>query len=452
MESILRDNPLAIFNRILFCHDLSFESCVPAIIKEVNDDHSAFAQPLMKMMTESQEIDSAPILVTTFWDYHGGFEVWHPLSVGDTGWLIAADRNTDLVKQYNCDGKSDGPQNANNDGNLHKYRFGFFFPDRWKSQSTVKQTVPEELQNCFYIQDKNGWAKFLLDNEGHIAITAKSAVKIFSELQVEGDAQFNGSVSISNAFNVDGSSLFNGDVNMNANLNVKKDIRCNDINTKDCSVIDLTVVTDVKQFKDENGIDKTRLTLSKVKLLRSSIISSNAIDIKSQTQENGGGGTTVEVNVDDESVYINEDKIRLKNWNNTSANLTKYLNDISDGYSTKYWIPVRSQSSGGDIKYMRFSSTFDVFHYDHETRTINNCIVLAGRRQIGVSAFTVSANFTGTVYAKITHKIDGSTPTLELNTQGGDNTDEQTIYPIYRFNNGYITTDYRNILCVPLYE
>ena len=270
MDNSLLGNPTAIFNRIQFCHDLTFEACIPAIVRKVNADHTAFVQPLMNIMSSTDEIECSPILVTTYWDFHGDFEIHHPLNVGDTGWLIAADRNTDLIKQYNCkrDEKENvGAQNANNDKNLHKYRFGFFFPDRWDERDKTVRTVPEELQNCFYIQDRNGWAKFLLDEDGNIAITAKSAVKINSEtVSIDADAV---AITAKSAVKINSDSLA---INADSSATIDTD----EFRVNDTTIQELLVVI---------GNDgKDNLKLAKIKFLRSAILSSEDITIS------GGSG------------------------------------------------------------------------------------------------------------------------------------------------------------------
>ena len=324
MDRLLRGNPSAILDRILFCHDLAFESCVPAKIEKVYSDHTALARPLIKIVNDTGSVECQPILVTTFWNFHGDFEVHHPLNEGDTGWIIAADRNTDLVKQYNAENDESlnaGAQEPNSDKNLHKYRFGFFFPDRWdkevidpKTRRKTKLSVPEELRDCFYIQDRNGWCRIVLDEEGHIAIKAKSSVEIFGDTTIhddlfcKGKADFALDVSIHGNVKVDGELLVGkkatlnngllvkGDAHIDGNLKVRDKITCNDIETKDCKILELKVVTNIEEKKDPNTgkVTNTELTLSKLKFLRSDILESKVFKMIGGISGGDGGGSTPE--------------------------------------------------------------------------------------------------------------------------------------------------------------
>jgi hypothetical protein len=276
MDAELYGNPSAIFKRIQFCHDLNFECAIPAMIKAVYADHTADALPLMNIMSSTAEINRAVIRVTTLWNFHGGFEVWQPLNIGDTGWLIAADRNTDLIKQYNCgddETKNMGPQNANNDKNLHKYRWGFFIPDRWDVQDRQKREVPKSLQHCFYVQSRNGESKCLLDDEGHIAITAKLATNIFGELFVNDKATFKDDVHFEKNITVDGQTLLN-ELEVLDKAKFRKDVTFDEsiyVNGNQSRVNDmveqeLVCVTGVE--KDETT-KRTILKLEKMRVLRS---------------------------------------------------------------------------------------------------------------------------------------------------------------------------------------
>ena len=276
MDAELYDNPSAIFKRIQFCHDLNFECAIPAMIKAVYADHTADALPLMNIMSSTAEINRAVIRVTTLWNFHGGFEVWQPLNIGDTGWLIAADRNTDLIKQYNCgddETKNMGPQNANNDKNLHKYRWGFFIPDRWDVQNRLKREVPKSLQHCFYVQSRNGESKFLLDDEGHIAITAKLATNIFGELFVHDKATFKDDVHFEKNITVDGQTLLN-ELEVLDKAKFRKDVTFeesiyvngNQSRVNDMVEQELVCVTSVEKDEDTK---RTVLKLEKMRVLRS---------------------------------------------------------------------------------------------------------------------------------------------------------------------------------------
>lgn len=141
MDASLRGNPIAIFDRILFCHDLNIDTTMPAVVSEVYNDDTVLVEPLVKLVDKDDEREYQAIRVSIKKENHGGFFVNHPVMKGDTGWIVASVRDTSLVKKYNSSDHPDeneGAQTPNKNKNLHKFRFGFFIPDRWI-------TLPKEL-------------------------------------------------------------------------------------------------------------------------------------------------------------------------------------------------------------------------------------------------------------------------------------------------------------------
>ena len=154
MDRNLRDNPLAIFNRIQFCHDLAFETVGPATVTKLFTDGSVLVKPLIKLVdSDGSEIDCSEVRLFVRTDNHGGFFIQHPVFVGDTGWMVATDRDNALVRQYNSSEyplENEGPQPPNKNKNLHKYSFGFFIPDKWVS------VADELVKGLKYMTSKDG--------------------------------------------------------------------------------------------------------------------------------------------------------------------------------------------------------------------------------------------------------------------------------------------------------
>lgn len=496
MDAELYDNPDAIFKRIQFCHDLEFECAIPAKIVHVYSDHTADAQPLIKLVSSTAAIDQVPVRVTTLWNFHGDFEVHHPLNIGDTGWLIAADRNTDLVKQYNCEldeTQNQGAQEPNKDLNLHRYRWGFFLPDRWDKQLRPKQTVPEQLQDCFYIKDRNGNVEILLDEDGRIAITAKSAVEIFSDLFVhgnsvfDGEALFNDDVHFKQNITVDGEALvndlrvmhdaqFDHDVTINGSLYVNgKDSRVNDMTEQE-----ITCVTSVTQ---DTQTKKTVLTLEKMKVFRTSKDHDRDVTITVPDSGGGGGGTTT-IYADDVSVDFIEDgglkKLEIKHWHDDNAKADKtlaetlqheVLNPEEEDPDPDKNVEVVCRDTGGLIYYKKIGALVETasvasdrmaYYVTYETDsegkiipTINNCFVYSSRTKISCDNKTLDPNFTGSVYVKYVNSITSSSEignTLSIITTEETTSDTISVYKIYDFVNGKVTTDYRCAIVIPVYE
>lgn len=158
----------AFINEILKYNAIKTESCIPAIIKEYDrNTHKALAQPLVKRMVsmndgiEEQEILPFEVHVQRL--QCNNFSIDIPLSIGDTGWIIASDRDTTNVKNANKATPIDksnpdsgpfasnkGPQ-APNTYLLHKYSQGLFIPDRWG-----EITVEPLDEDSIFIMNKSG--------------------------------------------------------------------------------------------------------------------------------------------------------------------------------------------------------------------------------------------------------------------------------------------------------
>ena len=107
----------------------NFESCIPAIVQSYDrTKHEAVVQPAINMvLTTGEQVARAPVLATVWRFMCGGFLVDLPISFGDTGWLIAADRDTSTLKA-----NPSSPAKPNT-YETHKYSAGFFIPDKFGS-------------------------------------------------------------------------------------------------------------------------------------------------------------------------------------------------------------------------------------------------------------------------------------------------------------------------------
>ena len=97
----------------------------------------------------------------------GGFVISFPIKTGDTGWLIACDRNISIFKQ-NLE------ESAPNDYRKHKFEDGFFIPDKINN-------TPLTNTNSLLIQDSTGNISIELTStgvniKGITAITGNTSV------------------------------------------------------------------------------------------------------------------------------------------------------------------------------------------------------------------------------------------------------------------------------------
>lgn len=161
-----------------------FSVCTPAIVYSYEQETStALVRPLVSTQEKNGAIRRDLIIkVTVLQHQSGSFFIHNPLNVGDTGWLIAADRDTDLVKNMNCFVQgpdsgigakeestgapisNQGTQESQNNA-LHEFSQGFFIPDKWggiiipdalKDSFVIQQINPDHSSNGGFVLDKNG--------------------------------------------------------------------------------------------------------------------------------------------------------------------------------------------------------------------------------------------------------------------------------------------------------
>ena len=138
--------PIGFFSTLFRLMRISEEFAIPAIVKEYNRNTGIVkVQPLVSNLADdinNQEVEiprsEYEVHVVRF--AHGGYVVDAPLFVGDTGWLIAGDRNsTSAIKANSTILEEDQTdENSPNEGykkpddnSLKSFAWGFFIPDTW---------------------------------------------------------------------------------------------------------------------------------------------------------------------------------------------------------------------------------------------------------------------------------------------------------------------------------
>ena len=121
------------------------QSVIPAIVRSYDRKTGiATVQPIVTYVVDTKEgeklIPRGTYDVSVIRFAHGGFVIDAPLFVGDTGWLIAADRNAKDAKEanskiLNADQDDENPSNEGfkrpTDDSLRSFSWGFFIPDTW---------------------------------------------------------------------------------------------------------------------------------------------------------------------------------------------------------------------------------------------------------------------------------------------------------------------------------
>ena len=124
---------------------LGLQNVIPAIVQSYDKaTNRAVVKPAITgIASQGQKVPKEPYIdIPVLHISGGGFVVSFPIKAGDTGWLIACDRNISLFKQNLT-------ESAPNDFRKHKFEDGFFIPDKINN-------TPLTNTNSLLIQDSTG--------------------------------------------------------------------------------------------------------------------------------------------------------------------------------------------------------------------------------------------------------------------------------------------------------
>lgn len=143
---------------------MNMEKVLPGIVQSYDRNaNRAIIQPAITgVASQGQKVTREPLInVPVFCMSGGGIVLSFPLKQGDTGWLIAADRNISIFKQ-NLE------ESAPNDYRKHTFQDSFFIPDKINDIS-----VSGEDENAFVLQTLTNTTKISLE-DNKIDISAGS--------------------------------------------------------------------------------------------------------------------------------------------------------------------------------------------------------------------------------------------------------------------------------------
>ena len=137
--------PVGFFKALFRLTDATREGCIPAVVVQREDERGLIrVLPIAKTMKQTKDKligeNKKPLWVRPFKIFHGGFHIHAPLFIGDTGYLIAIDRDCMTAIQKNEkpveeDGNLDElkEKNTSNPDDLtpQRYNYGFFLPCSW---------------------------------------------------------------------------------------------------------------------------------------------------------------------------------------------------------------------------------------------------------------------------------------------------------------------------------
>ena len=143
---------LGFFQTLFRLKEVDKQGVIPAIVRSYDRKTGiATVQPIVTYVVDTKEgeklIPRGTYDVSVIRFAHGGFVIDAPLFAGDTGWLIAADRNAKDAKEanskiLNADQDDENPYNEGfkrpTDDSLRSFSWGFFIPDTWGDTELTK--------------------------------------------------------------------------------------------------------------------------------------------------------------------------------------------------------------------------------------------------------------------------------------------------------------------------
>lgn len=159
---------------------MNMEKVLPGIVQSYdrNTNRATIQPAITGIASQGQKVAREPLInIPVFSMAGGGIVLSFPLKQGDTGWLIAADRNISIFKQ-NLE------ESAPNDYRKHTFQDSFFLPDKINDLS-----ISNEDDGALVIQTTDGSAKFTLGANG-INITGNTTID--GDLTVTGEATISG--------------------------------------------------------------------------------------------------------------------------------------------------------------------------------------------------------------------------------------------------------------------
>lgn len=197
------DSLSGVIAEVLKNFSLSLENCMPAVVLSYDRaNNTVEVQPAINtILTDGKEQARDVLRLPVHILGGNGIVITAPLKKGDTGWIIAGDRDISLFKQSL---KVSNP----NTYRTHKLGFGFFIPDKIKGVS-----VANEDENALTIQTLDGNTKISIQS-GKVKIVSSDTIEAScSDLTING-----ASVSINGESTITGNVLIDGNLTVTGTI------------------------------------------------------------------------------------------------------------------------------------------------------------------------------------------------------------------------------------------
>ena len=159
---------------------MGIQKVIPAIVQSYNKEtNRAVVKPAITgVASQGQKVPHEALIdIPVLKPSGGGITMAFPIKQGDTGWLIACDRNISIFKQNLT-------ESAPNDYRKHKFEDSFFIPDSINGQGVDVFTIKSESQT-FTVGDEitattikvgNGATGNIVDSNGKTLATVENGI------------------------------------------------------------------------------------------------------------------------------------------------------------------------------------------------------------------------------------------------------------------------------------
>ena len=146
-----------IWHNLMRQRELAIECALPAVVVSYDRDKNLVtARPAVNrvLAATGESVKRTEVIVPCFNPCGGDIGINFPLKAGNTGWLIAADRDT---TNFKASRRVSSPQSLD----LHRFAFGFFVPDQIHGFD-----IAAEDNDALVIQSLDGLTKIAVDDDG----------------------------------------------------------------------------------------------------------------------------------------------------------------------------------------------------------------------------------------------------------------------------------------------
>lgn len=150
------------------------DCCLPGVVTEYNQDtrRATVKLQITGVASLGQKIPKEAYTdIPVFMPGGGGFEIKYPVNVGDTGWLIACDRNISLFKQNKT-------ESAPNDYRKHCFEDGFFLLDSINGSGSNDLTLDAKDNNLAFKTSANLTINDTVGLNGSYTITNGTVITV----------------------------------------------------------------------------------------------------------------------------------------------------------------------------------------------------------------------------------------------------------------------------------